>query len=278
MFDRKFRKSDRRRERGATLVSVSLLSVALVSASLLLVRQANRSATESGVVVARERALMAAQASAELATAYYRELAEADTTYMSQALTGSYPASDPTKCVDIARDCIPGGFGTSKTAGVPATGMRAHDLTGRSDCAGRVCMRPGALTVLPNNSGTAIIPWREVPMNTILTNGDPEARVTVWVRNNAAEALGDSNPAGGGGTAHGTGSWILDEDQRFVVTAMAEVHGVQVTVEQEVAFDSPDAQQVWQMASPDLGYGGGHNNDNVAVETCEQGAYNTTVP
>lgn len=262
------RATRRARERGATMVSVSLLSVALVSASLLLVRQANRSATESGVVVARERALMAAQAAAELATSYYRERVEDDPQALDTVLAGSYPASDITKCVDLLQDCIPGDAAANA---VPTTGYRIHDLTGRSDCAGRACMRPGAIAVLPDFTDTNNIPWVDVQMNEILTNGDPEATVSVWVRNNAGEALGDIGTGA-------TGSWIDDEDGRLVVTAMAEVHGVTVTVEQEVALVTVTGQKIWEMASPDLSYGGGHNNDNVAVETCSEGAYNTTLP
>jgi hypothetical protein len=32
------------------------------------------------------------------------------------------------------------------------------------------------------------------------------------------------------------------------------------------------------MASPDLGYGGGHNNDNAAVETCNDAMVAGTEP
>ena len=95
----------RRAQRGATMVSTTLLSVSLLSASMLLVRQATRNANESGAVVARERALMAAQGAVQLAAAYYREDAEIDPTAIDIALVGSYGTGDPTKCDDLNKDC-----------------------------------------------------------------------------------------------------------------------------------------------------------------------------
>lgn len=244
-------------QRGATMVSVSLLSVAMVSASLLLVRQANRSATESGVVVARERALLAAQAGAELATAYYRERQENDQTAVTTAITGIRPASDPDRCESRLEDCIPGLSGTN----APTTGIRQHDTTLKQDCAGRLCMRPGAIAVLPDATGGADVLWVQIPLSELVLGGDDQALVSVWVRNNAGEAL-DSNDAT---------NWVTDEDGHLVITASAEVFGAQATVEKTVALVPVDGNKVWQMASPDLAYGGGHNNDNVAVETCSEG-------
>jgi len=253
----------RHAQRGATMVSVSLLSISLVSASLLLLKQANRSATESGVVVARERALLAAQGAAELAIAYYRARGSDQPELIDDALRGFHPASDPKTCADIKRDCVPG---NAQMPDVPTTGMRAEVLTGRTDCAGRVCMRPGAVSMLPDSTNGGIdIPWARVPLSTIVAGGDPQAMVTVWVRNNAADALTES----GSGAS---GSWVIDEDSQIVVTAMAEVFGTVVTVEQEVALVTSGGNAIWQMAPPDLGYGGGHNNDSVAVEVCSDGA------
>lgn len=218
------------------MVSVSLLSVAMVSASLLLVRQANRSATESGVVVARERALLAAQAGAELATAYYRERQENDDTTVTQAIAGLYPAADVNKCESRLEDCIPGNAGTD----APTTGIRQHNTTGKQDCAGRLCMRPGAIAVLPGATGATDIPWVQIPLSALVLGGDEQALVSVWVRNNAGEALdGDPNT-----------NWVNDLDGHLVITASAEVFGAQATVEKEVALVTVTGQKVWQMPPP----------------------------
>lgn len=250
-------------QRGATMVSVSLLSISLVSASLLLLKQANRSASESGVVVARERALLAAQGAAELAISYYRARASDEPVLLDNALRGYHPPQDFRTCTDIKRDCIPG---SAQFVDVPTTGMRAESLTGRTDCSGRVCMRPGAVAMLPDSTNADLdVPWVRVPMSSIVTGGDPQAQVTVWVRNNAADALSEPGK-------DASGSWIEDEDGQVVVTAMAEVFGTVVTIEQEVALVDSGGDSIWQMAPPDLGYGGGHNNDSVAVEVCSGGA------
>ena len=57
-----------------------------------------------------------------------------------------------------------------------------------------------------------------------------------------------------------------------VVPENGEVFGTVVTIEQEVALVDSGGDSIWQMAPPDLGYGGGHNNDSVAVEVCSGGA------
>jgi hypothetical protein len=252
------------------MVSTTLLSVSLLSASMLLVRQATRNANESGAAVARERALMAAQGSVQLAAAYYREAAEDDANILDVALAGSFNSGQNTVCKEIDRDCIPGNRFDSD---VPTTGQRNSHLTqGRSDCAGRPCMRPGALVVLPDTQGVPV-PWTRVQMSQLITGGDDRAVVTTWVRNNTSEALGSGSP--GSGTS---GSWVQDEDFSLVITAMAEVHGAVVTVEQEFSLMDDPNVKLWEMASPDLAYGGGHNNDNAAVETCNDAMVAGTTP
>ena len=242
-------------QRGATMVSTTLLSVSLLSASMLLVRQATRNSNESGAVVARERALLAAQGAAQLAAAYYREKAEVDETILDIALTGSNNPGTQNKCTELSQDCIPGNALTNQ---VPTTGQRNELLTGKSDCSGRPCMRPGAVVMLDDIQG-ATIPWVRTQMSQLVQGGDEQATVTVWIRNNMSEALGEE------------GSWLEDEDFSIVITSMAEVHGAVVTIEQEFKLLDQDGLALWEMPSPELGYGGGHNNDSVAVETCADG-------
>ena len=91
-----------------------------------------------------------------------------------------------------------------------------------------------------------------------MPNGDPDARVTVWVRNNSADALG----------VNGSGLWTDDSDGQVVVTAQARVRHTVVTVEQEIALSVNGGLTVLAPQSPDEGYGGGHNNDNSAVSVC----------
>lgn len=256
----------RRAQRGATMVSTTLLSVSLLSASMLLVRQATRNANESGAVVARERALLAAQGAAQLAAAYYRQEAEVDEFAIDNALAGSFPSGTESECIDIYRDCIPA---SGASADAPVTGQRNHSLTGKSDCAGRPCMRPGALVVKPLVGG-AIGPWVRTPMSQLVQGGDNQAVVTVWVRNNMSEALGPED--------QGTGSWVIDNDTSIVVTSMAEVHGAVVSIEQEFVLIANAGMKMWEMASPDLGYGGGHNNDSAAVETCSDSVIQMNTP
>lgn len=248
-------------QRGMTMVSTTLLSVSLLSASMLLVRQATRNANESGAAVSRERALMAAQGAAQLAASYYREQAEADSGLIDSALFGSNSAGSASQCTSLSEDCIPGNANNSD---VPTTGQRNNSLTDRSDCAGRPCMRPGALVMLPD-ANDATLAWTRIQMSQLIVGGDDQAVVTVWIRNNTSEALAQ--------VADDTksGSWIQDEDWGIVITAMAEVRGSIVTVEQEFVLLDVTGIALWEMASPDLGYGGGHNNDSVAVETCEDG-------
>ena len=250
----------RRRQRGATMVSVMLLTVSLMTVAVLVVRSSNREVTQANAVVARERALMAAQATIELGAAQMRQAINQGgnaTLVINQALIGYNAAGQQDVCTSMFEDCIPGGNGDNT---VPATGQKNHWVTGKSDCAGRPCMRQGAIAFLPN---AQFVPtnWVQVPLRDLLDGADPEARVSLWIRNNAADAI----DAGGGG-----GGWTQDTDGRVVLTAMATIRNTTIAVEQEIKLTPGDAQAQWSMASPDVGYGGGHNNDNVTADVCQE--------
>jgi Tfp pilus assembly protein PilX len=237
----------RRRQRGATMVSVMLLTVSLMTLGLLVVRSSSREVTQAGQLVARERALMAAQAALDLATAQYVDMADPE---VDAALVGTRPQGGA--CVDPCGDCIP-------DATQIATGQRNEILAGANvSCGGRPCMRQGAVSLLRDGSG-AQVHWCDTPLRDLLPAGDPEARVSTWIRNNSGDVLGGS--AGGG-------SWVNDEDGRVVITAMATVRGATVALEQEVLLSFGNAPQGLLPQSPDEGYGGGHNNDNSAVSVC----------
>jgi len=237
----------RSRQRGATMVSVMLLTVSLMTLGLLVVRSSVREVTQAGQLVARERALMAAQAALDLATAQYVDMGPAS---VDSALVGTLPQG--ATCTDPCGDCIP-------DATVIATGQRNDVLSGANvSCGGRPCMRQGAVSMLRDASG-ATTHWCDVPLRDLLPAGDPEARVSTWVRNNSGDALGGST---------GVGSWIDDEDGRVVLTAMASVRGATVAIEQEVLLSFGSGPQAMLPQSPDEGYGGGHNNDNSAVSVC----------
>ncbi len=234
-----------RSQRGATMVSVMLLSVSLMTAGLLVVRSSVREVEQAGQLVARERALMVAQAAADLAAAQYLRM-DGDT--LDAALVGYNPQAT---CTDPCGDCIPDMTGI-------ATGQRNELLTGTAvGCGGRPCMRQGSVSYLNDASATPQN-WCAVPFRDLVSGGDPEAQVSVWVRNNAADALGR-----GGST-----SWIDDADGRVVVTASATVRNTTVTVEQELVLTVGAGAAVLQPQTPDEGYGGGHNNDNSAVSVC----------
>ena len=49
---------------------------------------------------------------------------------------------------------------------------------------------------------------------------------------------------------------------------MATLRNTTVAVEQEFRLTPGSAQQAWNMSSPDVGYGGGHNNDNSMADVC----------
>jgi len=238
-----------RSQRGATMVSVMLLTVSLMTIGLLAVRSSVRDVTQAGQLVAKERALVAAQAALDLAAAQYITM---DTAQLDASLQGYAPQFGA--CSDPCGDCIP-------DAAAIATGQRNDELLVDVSCGGRPCMRQGAVARLQDSSD-AVTDWCQTPMRDLVTAGDPEARVSVWVRNNFADSLG------GGATA--SGSWINDGDGRVVLTAMATVRGATVSIEQEVLLAFGAGPTALLPTSPDEGYGGGHNNDNSAVSVCAE--------
>lgn len=234
-------------QRGATVVSVMLLSVSLMTVGLLVVRSSVRQVEQAGQLVARERALMVAQAAADLAAAQYLRM---DENQLNAALTGFNPGG--TDCTDPCEDCIPNGL-------VNATGQRNDIIAGAEvGCGGRPCMRQGAVAYL-NDFNDVPVNWCDVPMRDLVTGADSEARVSVWLRNNSADALGP---------APSSSLWTDDNDGRVVVTAMATIRNTSVTIEQELMLSYGSGAAVLQPQSPDEGYGGGHNNDNSAVSVC----------
>jgi Tfp pilus assembly protein PilX len=235
------------RQRGVTMVSVMLMTVSLMTLGLLAVRSSVREATEAGQLVSRERALMVAQAAVDLASAQYVQY---DGDQIDQALVGFNAQGGA--CADPLADCIPGLDPDS------VTGQRNDVLAGSAvGCGGQLCMRQGAVAFLRNSDGVQEN-WADVPFRDLVPNGDPDARVTVWVRNNSADALGPN----------GSGNWTDDNDGQVVVTAQARVRHTVVTIEQEIALSVGGGLRVLQPQSPDEGYGGGHNNDNSAVSVC----------
>jgi Tfp pilus assembly protein PilX len=241
--------------RGVTMISVMLLVISLMTLGLLVVRSSIREVTQAGQLVARERALMVAQAAVDYAAAQYRSMEDDQ---VSKALAGDALDDQGVNCTQADKSCIPGGDPDSPT------GMRNAVLSGAPvDCAGRACMRQGAVVRLPNQQTLVPFAWcganGGVAFNQIVANGDPEARVCVWIRNNTADALG----------AAGSGDWVTETDNRVVLTAMATVRNTTVTVEQEIVLAGELGPQVWQPQAPDEGYGGGHNNDNSSVNVCK---------
>lgn len=235
-----------RNQRGVTMVSVLLLTVALLTLGLLAVRSSVRESTQAGQLVARERALLVAQAAVDLATAQYMQM---DDPGIDLALAGYNPQG--INCTNPCGDCMPGVDGF-------VTGRRNELLAGSEiGCGGRPCMRQGAVAFLDDSADTPT-DWCDVPFRDLVANGDPEARVSVWVRNNSADALGPE----------GTGAWIDDGDQAVVVTAQARIRNTVVTVEREVALSAGSLVDSAAPQTPDEGYGGGHNNDNSAASLC----------
>ncbi len=237
------------RQRGATMISVMLLTVSLMTLGLLVVRSSAREVTQAGQLVARERALMAAQASLDLAAAQYITYSPDE---IDAALIGTQPQG--ASCIDPCGDCIP-----DPTQIV--TGQRNEVLAGGDtvSCGGRPCMRQGAVAQLLDVT-SANVYWCDMPMRNLLSTGDPEARISVWIRNNSADALG------GGGS--GAGTWTADGDGRVVITAMATVRNTTVAIEQEMLLALGNIPEALLPQTPDEGYGGGHNNDNSAVSVC----------
>ncbi len=235
-----------RSQRGVTMVSVMLLTVSLLTIGLLAVRSSVREVTQAGQLVARERALMAAQAAVDLAVAQYMGM---DGAQLGAALAGYNPQG--ATCSDPCGDCIP-------DLNVVATGQRNEILAGAPvGCGGRPCMRQGAVAFL-DDAQQAPTNWCDLPLRDLVASGDPEARVSVWVRNNSADVLGIG----------GSADWTVDGDGRVVVTAMATVRNTSVTIEQEVFLGLTQAALPLNPQTPDEGYGGGHNNDNSAVSVC----------
>ena len=236
----------RARQRGATMVSVMLLTVSLMTLGMLVVKSSSREVTQAGQLVARERALVSAQSALDLAAAQYLAMQNAD---LDLALQGTMPQG--AVCADPCGDCIP-------DPTVSVTGQRNEILAGDAiACGGRPCMRQGAVASLRDANGNTA-PWCDTPIRDLVASADPEARVSVWVRNNSADALGTV----------GSGSWTDDEDGRIVLTAMATVRGTTLTVEQEVLLNLSAGSDGMLPQTPDEGYGGGHNNDNSAVSVC----------
>ena len=238
---------DAHKQRGVTMVSVMLMTVSLMTLGLLAVRSSTRDATAAGQLVARERALLVAQAAVDLAAAEYMGMGNGE---LDAALVGYNPQG--ASCTDPCGDCIPEATGY-------VTGQRNEVLDGNPiGCGGRPCMRQGAVARLPDSSRINPTDWCDVPFRDLVSGGDAEAHVSVWVRNNASDAIGvNADPAG----------WLGDTDGRVVITAMARLRNTVVTVEKEVALSSGEGA-VMQPLSPDEGYGGGHNNDNSAVSMC----------
>ncbi len=240
--------ANRSRQLGATMISVMLLTVSLLTLGLLVVRSSVREVTQAGQLVARERALMAAQATLDLAAAQYIMLGQDE---INEALVGSQPQG--ATCSDPCGDCIP-----DETLVV--TGQR-NDLLANGDtvaCGGRPCMRQGAVARLRDTAGAGVY-WCDMPLRDLVEGGDSEARVSVWLRNNSADALGSNG---------GLGGWTADSDGRVVLTAMATVRNTTIAVEQEMLLTLGVGPTALMPQTPDEGYGGGHNNDNSAVSVC----------
>ncbi len=234
------------RQRGVTMVSVLLMTVSLMTLGMLAVRSSVREANQAGQLVSRERALMVAQAAVDLASSRYVPMTSA---VLDTHLVGFNPQGGA--CSDPCGDCIPG-------AGAFATGLRNEVLAGGPvSCGGRPCMRQGAVAVLPDSAG-AQQTWCDIPFRDLINNGDAEAQVSVWVRNNSADALGRG----------GSGAWADDNDGRIVVTAQARIRNTTVTVEQEVTLAGLGGIGPLMPLSADEGYGSGHHNDNSAVAVC----------
>lgn len=242
------------------MVSVMLLTVSLLTVGVLVMRQSHQEVAEAGALVARERATTVAQGAIDLAAARYRDALKTElnpTDYVNTQLTGFNVQANATVCDDPFKDCIPG----QGDATVPITGQKNSLITGRTDCAGRPCMRQGAVVRLPDANQNDV-DWAQVPMADLLDNADPEARVTVWIRNNTVDAVGNS--------LNSQGDWLQDGDGRVVLTAMATLRNTTVAIEQELVIRPGSDAAPWQMQTPDLAYGGGHNNDNASVDVCRE--------
>lgn len=256
------RSAIRRGERGATVVSTLLLVVAMSTVGLLAMRNTSREMVQSGQLVARERALMVAQAAVSLAGSQYAAVYAGDGGVMGESpgLNQALAGQSTPGCDRDCGDCIPGSaVGSHYTE----TGQRNRILaTADVDCGGRPCMRQGAVAFLPMQGGAAAADeWCNRPFRAIVPGGDPEATVSVWIRNNAADAF-DTATAGG--------DWTVDQDATIVVTASATVRNTTVTVEEELLLQTGEGTSAWQPQSADRGYGAGHNNDNTTGSRCRE--------
>lgn len=251
----------RSRQLGSAMVSVMLLLVALMTVGVLVVQSANRELSESGAVVARERATMSAHAALQLAGAMLRQQIAADPDNVELTLTTAF-----TGVLGLTKDCSTTDGDCIPTNGVDTnpTGFRARAVSNLSDCSGMPCMRPGAIVNLPTTSGGTPSRWVDRQLTELLPESDPEAIVSVWIRNNVAEVF---NPTNANATTAEL-AWLNDGDRRVVLTASARVRTATVVVEQEVALAPLAGVQAWSLQTPDEGYGGGHNNDNASVSVC----------
>lgn len=192
------------RQRGATLVSVLLLLLALATLALLSVRSSTRQLQSAGASVARERAWNSASAAVALARVHLSTL---DAAALDGQLSGSRPQGP--NCNDPCRDCLPRGVELAVDTQEPT-----------STCLAPPCVRPGALVHLPDASTTSVH-WCQTPLRQLVTAGDADAQVSVWVRNDRAEGL---DAAG----------WRHDANRTLVLTAVATVLGVRVVVQEQV--------------------------------------------
>ena len=183
--------------RGATLISVLLVVLALLVIAVLSVRSASREIRGASAQVQRERARDSAEAAWGLASARVQALSVAE---LDAVLAGSRPQAPD--CPDVCRDCLPQGLEWTTTK-LGRTGV----------CTNTLCARPGAVARLPDASGAAAH-WCDMPLRQLLPSGETDTRISVWVRNDIPDALD------GGG-------WRRDDDREVVITAIAEVGGVQ---------------------------------------------------
>lgn len=193
-------------QRGATLVSVLLLVLALGTLGLLGLRSSARELRGAGAQVARERAWHSAHA--VLALAQVR-LGELSLGRRNAVLAGNRPQGPA--CPDPCRDCPP----TGRT-------VVSDDPGSAGTCTSEPCLRPGAVARLPDRDGSTVH-WCRIPLRQLLEDADTDATVSLWVRNDTADALD------GGG-------WTNEQNDRVVITAIAEVRGSRVVVRESVTL------------------------------------------
>ncbi len=232
------------------MVSTMLMTVSLLTLGMLAVQNAAREVTQAGHMVARERALLAAQAAVNFTAA---RLANMDNDTLSAMLAGTpSPDADSAVCPDL----VPGPASGATLVAGPLTGQR------RSDCAGYFCMRQGAVVRMDIDNNNELDTLCDTPLNDLVPNLDPEAFVTMYIRNDAGDVIG--------ATPGADTSWTREENGTVVLTGHVRVRGAFLAVEQAIAVGGVVATPGSQMRSPDEGYGGGHNNDNSAVNICTE--------